>query len=99
MKDKIVINKLPMNVTSHRGMLWRKPTASMVSTISWGTVTLAEAMPPIPLITDWTIPPQIAKITVIISIAEPTATFAATKRIRCRRANSGRWKSRKPAAD
>lgn len=71
----------------------------MVSTISWGTVTPAEAMPPISFITDWTMPPQMEKMAVMISMAEPTATFAATKRIKWRRANSGRWKSRKLAAD
>ena len=98
MKDKTVMNRLPSSVTSQRGMLSKKPTLSMVSTISWGMVTLAEAIPPTLDMTDWAMPPQMEKMVVITSIAEPTATFAATKRIRCRRANSGRWKSLKLAA-
>ena len=48
--------------------------------------------------TDCTMPPQTAKTAVMISMALPTATLARTKRIKCRRANSGRWRSRKLAA-
>ncbi len=85
--------------TSQRGMLAKKPTFSMASTISWGTVTPAATMPPIPLITDWTMPPQMEKTTVMISMAELTATLAAIKRMKWRRAYSGLCKSRKLAAD
>ena len=44
------------------------------------------------------IPPQMEKTAAISSMQLPTATFAMIKRIKWRRANSGRWKSRKLAA-
>ena len=93
------MNRFPNMATNHRGMLARKPTFSMASTMSCGTLTPAVAIPPTPPITDWTTPPQIEKIVVIISMAELTATLAAIKRIKSRRAYSGRCKSRKLAAD
>ena len=99
MKDITVINRLPSMATSQSGMLAKKPTFSMASTISWGIVTPAATMPPIPLITDWTMPPQMEKTTVMISMAELTATLAAIKRMKWRRAYSGLCKSRKLAAD
>ena len=42
------MNRLPSSVTSQRGMLAKKPTFSMVSIISCGTLTLAALMPPRP---------------------------------------------------
>ena len=43
--------------------------------------------------------PQMEKIAVISSMPRPTATFASTKRMKCRRANSGLCSSRKDAAE
>ena len=59
----------------------------------------AVAMPPMFPITVCTTLPQTEKMAVIMSMAEPTATFASRKRIKCRNTNSGRWKSRKETAD
>ena len=43
--------------------------------------------------------PQMAKIAVMISMPRPTATLASTKRMKCRRANSGLCSSLKDAAE
>ena len=75
----MVINRLPNRETNHRGMLARNPTLSMVSTISWGMVIPAVAMPPMFPITVCTTLPQTEKMAVIMSMAEPTATFCQQK--------------------
>ena len=56
-------------------------------------------MPPMLPMMDCTTPPHTENTAVIISMALPTATFAIMKRMKCRRANSGRWRSRKLAAE
>ena len=66
--------------------------------VTAGRVAAVETEPPVPDMIVAMIPPHTLKIAVIISIQLPTATFARMKRIKCRRANSGRWKSRKLAA-
>ena len=90
MKDSTVMNRLPKNVTIQSGTDCKKPTSSMASMISCGIVTPAELIPPMLPMIDCTIPPHIENMAVMISIALPTATLAKTKRIKCRRANSGR---------
>ena len=89
----------PRKETSQRGMDCKKPTSSMAVTISLGRVAVSLTAPPTPPITVCTIPPQMEKMAVMSSIPEPTATLAAAKRRKCRRAYSGRWISRKDAAD
>ena len=93
------MSRLPKNVTSHSGTDCKKPTPSMASMISCGSVTLAALMPPILLMMVCTTPPQTANTEVISSMALPTAILASRKRMKCRRANSGRCKSRKLAAE
>ncbi len=92
------MNRLPSRDTSHKGMLSRRPRPSMAVTISLGNVAAVETEPPMPLMTVATIPPHTLKMAVMISMQLPTATFARMKRMKCRKANSGRWKSRKLAA-
>ena len=69
MNDKTVINRLPIMVTSHKGMLAQNPTFSIADSIVDGNDTLAPPMPPIPAVTCVTTPPHISYIFVIISIA------------------------------
>ena len=88
----------PRKDTSQRGILSSRPRLSMAVTISVGRVAAVEMEEPMPPMTVLMIPPQILKMAVISSMQLPTATFAMIKRIKWRRANSGRWKSRKLAA-
>ena len=45
-KDITVMNRPPMSVTAHRGMLSKKPQLSMVSTISCGKVVFCAVVNP-----------------------------------------------------
>ena len=62
----------------------------MAVTISEGRVAAVETEPPMPPMTVATIPPHTLKMAVMISMQLPTATFARRKRMKWRRANSGR---------
>ena len=88
----------PRKDTSQRGILCKRPRPSMAVTISVGRVAAVEMEEPILPMAVLIIPAQMLKIAVISSMQLPTATFAIIKRIKWRRANSGRWKSRKLAA-
>ena len=93
------MNRLPRKETSQSGMLCKKPTSSMALTISAGSSAVVVTLPPMLLIDADTTLPHIEKIAVINSIPRPTATFASTNRIKCRRANSGLCSSLKDAAE
>ena len=82
MKDRTVISRLPRKETSHSGMLCKKPTSSMASTIAEGSVAVVETPPPMLFKDADTTLPQMEKIAVISSMPRPTATFASTKRIK-----------------
>ena len=58
----------PRKDTSQRGMDCKKPTLSMASTISLGRVAACVTAPPIPPMTVCTMPPQMEKIAVMISM-------------------------------
>ena len=99
MKDRTVMSRLPRKDTSHNGMLCKKPTSSMALTISAGSAAVVVTPPPMLFMDADTTLPQMEKIAVISSIPGPTATFASTKRMKCRSANSGLCSSRKDAAE
>ena len=67
-KDSAVMNTLPKIVTSHSGILARKPTSSMAVLISSGSVTDAPVRLPRLPATVLTIPPQMVKSVVIMSM-------------------------------
>ena len=76
-----------------------KPTSSMALTISPGRLAEVVTAPPILFMDAETTLPQMEKMAVMISIPRPTATLASTKRMKCRRANSGLCSSLKDAAE
>lgn len=80
--DSTVMNRLPRIVTSHKGMLARKPTFSMAACTSPGSATIACEMPPIPAAISLTTPLQMEKMLSMMSMPYPTKVLAATKRIR-----------------
>ena len=98
-KDSTVIMRLPNRETSQRGIASKKPRLLIALVISEGRVAATVTAPPILDMALEAIPLQMEKMASIISIADPTATLAPAKRIKWRRANSGRCSSRKDAAD
>ncbi len=98
-KDRTVISRLPRKDTSQRGMLCKMPTSSIALTISAGSAAVVMIPQPMLFMDADTTLPQMEKIAVISSMPRPTATFAGTKRMKCRRANSGLCSSRKDAAE
>ena len=93
------MKRLPRKDTSHNGMLCIKPTSSMALTISPGRLAEVVTAPPMLFMDAETTLPQMEKMAVMISIPRPTATLASTKRMKCRRANSGLCSSLKDAAE
>ena len=63
-----VITRQPSSVTSHSGMLARKPTSSMADAISVGSDTVAPSMPPTLPAAAEMIPAQTAKMSTIRSM-------------------------------
>ena len=63
-----VISRQPSSVTSHRGMLARKPTSPMAVTISTGSDTVAPSIPPTLPAAAEMIPAQTAKMSTIRSM-------------------------------
>ena len=70
----------PSRVTAHRGMLSRKPTSSMMETISAGSVVAAKADRPEDAMMEDTIPWPMVNSAVISSIPLETAAWARMKR-------------------
>lgn len=68
MNASTVMNRLPSSVTSHRGMLARKPTSSIAVMISGGSAADALVMPPTLLAAVATMPLQTSKILTIKSM-------------------------------
>ena len=68
MNDSTVMNRLPRIVTSHKGMLAKKPTFSMADCTSPGSATIACEMPPIPAAISETMPLQTEKILSMMSM-------------------------------
>ena len=66
--DSTVMNRLPRIVTSHKGMLAKKPTFSMAACTSPGSATIACEMPPIPAAISLTTPLQMEKMLSIMSM-------------------------------
>lgn len=77
-------------VTNHSGILAQKPASSTAASIAEGNVTAAPPIPPRLSAILSTTPPHIVYIVVIISIEYVIATFAATNRMKCLNAYSGR---------
>ena len=64
----IVISRQPSSVTSHRGILARKPTSSIAVAISAGSDTVAPSIPPTLPAAAEMIPAQTVKMSTIRSI-------------------------------
>ena len=89
------MNREPSRVMAHRGMLSKKPTLSMVVTISLGRVVADMAVRPEEDMMVDTMPWATLNSAVISSIPCPTAAWASTNRTKHRKAISGFFSSAK----
>ena len=80
--DSTQINNDPSRVMAHRGMLSRKPTSSMMVTISAGSVVAVSADSPEAVMMVEIIPWATWNSADISSMPWVTATWASTKRIK-----------------
>ena len=90
------MNRPPNRVTIHRGMLFKKSTRLIRSTMSWGSAVPVTPDKPDWVITVETIPCMMENRASMRSSPYPTAAFAKAKRSRSLNASSGLFISARP---